>query len=120
MRRIHQPPVNPGRRDLEHHHFRPGFIAVLTGLVLVLLGARHLTGVGTMTGSIATETQLIAGFASGGLQYADRIAPAPPPKLDDPIAAAEALDRWERQQAGIRPPTWKVRVDTESRAACPT
>ncbi len=30
--------------------------------------------------------------------------PPPPPKLDDPAAQAEALDRWAKQQANATPP----------------
>ena len=120
FKRLPQPPVDPALRDLEHHDFWPGFITALIGLILAFCGAWHLTNVDTVSGSTAWETQLIKGFASGGLQYADRIAPPPPPKLDNSAASAEALDRWSRQQASVRPPAWKVRVDTESKAACPT
>jgi hypothetical protein len=120
MRRVPQPPVNPALRDVERHDFWPGFIAVLIGVVLAFCGARHLTAVDTVNGSTAWETQLVKAFSSGGLQYAGKEPAPPPPKLDDPAAAAEALDRWARQQANAVPPKWKVRVDTEAKAACPT
>ena len=60
-------------------------------------------------------------FSSGGLQYASQIAPPAPPKPgDDPVAAAEALDRWAKQQANAMSPKWIVRVDPTAKAACPT
>ena len=119
-KRVPQPPVNPARRDLEHHEFWPGCIAALAGIVLLFCGARHLTGVDTVQGSTASETQLTKAFSTGGLQYADQMPPPPPPKLDDPAAAAEALDRWARQTANPAPPSWKVRVDAGAKKACPT
>ncbi len=118
--RVPQPPVNPALRDVERHDFWPGFIAVLIGAVLAFCGARHLTGVDTVEGTTAWETQLIKAFSSGGLQYADQVVPAPPPKLDDSAASAEALERWAKQSASAAPPTWKVRIDTSAKTPCPT
>ncbi len=79
-----------------------------------------MTGLGTATGDTASETQLVKAFSSGGLQFADQLAPPPPPRLSDPAAEAEALDRWAKQQANPPPPNWKVRVDTAAAAPCPT
>jgi len=118
--RVPQPPVNPALRDLERHDFWPGFVAALAGVVLVLCGARHLTGVDTVDGSAAQESQLIKAFSSGGLQYASELPAPAPPSLDDPAAQAEALDRWTRQQANAAPPNWTVRVDTDAKTPCPT
>ena len=121
MKCIPQPPVNPALRDPERHEFWPGFIAVLIGVMLVFAGARHLTRVDTVDGSTATGNQLIKAFSFGGLQYASELAPPAPPKpVDDPIADAEALDRWAKLQANASPPTWKVRVDTSAKTPCPT
>ncbi len=120
LRRIPQPPVNRALRDVERHEFWAGFIVVLVGVVLVFCGARHLTGVDTKDGGTAWETQLVKAFASSGLQYASKLPPSMPPKLDDPVAQAEAFERWQIQQQNAKPPTWKVRVDTEAKAACPT
>ena len=116
LRRVPQPPVDPALRDLEHHDFWPGFIAVLIGFVLIFCGARRLTSVQTVDGGTAWETQLIKAFCFDGLQYADRVAPTPPPTEDDPAA----LERWARQNANTPPPTWKVRVDTAAKTPCPT
>ena len=116
MQRVPQPPVNPALRDAERHDFWPGFVAVLIGVVLTFCGARHLTNIDTVDGGNAWETQLIMAFAFDGLQYADRIAPPPPPRGDDP----EALERWARQNRSAEAPTWKVRVDTAARTPCPT
>lgn len=120
FKRVSQPPVNPATRDVEHHDFWPGFVAVVAGGALTLCGARHLTSVDTAAGDTASEIQLIKAFSSSGLQYADQLAPPPPPKLEDAAAEAEALDRWAKQQANATPPTWKVRVDTAAAAPCPT
>jgi hypothetical protein len=120
MRRIPQPPVNPALRALERHDFWPGFVAALAGVMVAFCGARHLTGVDTVDGNTAWESQLVKAFSSGGLQYASRLAPAPPPRLDDPAAEAEALDRWSRQQANAQPPAWKIRVDVGAKTPCPT
>jgi hypothetical protein len=120
IRRVPQPPVDPALRDLERHDFWPGFAAALVGLILLYCGLRHLTVVETVDGGTARESQLVKAFSSGGLQYPQQIAPAPPPRLADASAQAEALDRWARQQANAEPPRWKVRVDTGAKTPCPT
>lgn len=120
FKRVPQPPVNRALRAREGHDFWPGFVAALAGAVVVFCGARHLTNVDTVEGSTAWETQLVKAFASSGLQYPDQVAPAPPPKLDNVANPGEALDRWAKQQAGFKPPTWKVRVDTSAKTPCPT
>lgn len=120
FKRQPQPPVNPALRDRERHDFWPGFVVGLIGLALICCGARHLTGVETVDGGTAWETQLMQAYASSGLQFADQVAPPPPPKLDDPAAAAAALERWSRQNAKAEPPAWKVRVDTSAKTPCPT
>ena len=119
-KRVPQPPLNAAQRDLERHDFWPGFIAAIIGVLLLFCGARHLTGVDTIEGSTASEAQLTKAFSAGGLQYADQMPLPAPPMLDDSAAAAEALDRWARQTANAAPPTWKVRVDTGAKKACPT
>ena len=120
MNHIPQPPVNPALRDVEHHDFWPGFIAVLIGGVLAFGGARHLTGVDTVGGSTASEIQLVKAFSSGGVQYASEQAPPPPPNLEGVANPAEALDRWAKKQANVVSPAWKIRVDLGAKAACPT
>jgi hypothetical protein len=120
MNRVPQPPVNPALRDVEHHNFWPGFVAVAAGVVLAFCGVRHLTGVGTVKGNTASEVQLVKAFSSSGLQYASEWTAPPPPRLSDPAAEAEALDRWAKEQANAKPPTWKIRVDTAAAAPCPT
>jgi len=120
FKRVLQPPVNRALRAREGHDFWPGFVAALAGAVVVFCGARHLTNVDTVDGSTAWEPQLVKAFASSGLQYPDQVAPAPPPKLDNVANPGEALDRWAKQQASFKPPTWKVRVDTSAKTPCPT
>jgi len=122
FRRVPQPTVVPGLRDPERHSFWPGFVGVLIGLVFLLAGARHLTGVETTDGDNAWETQLMKAFANGGLRYPgdEPPPPPPPPRFDDPAANAEALDRWARQNAQAEAPKWKVRVDIGANTPCPT
>ena len=116
MPRVPQPPVNPALRNLERHDFWPGFVVALIGIILAFCGARNLTGIETVDGGNAWETQLIRAFAFDGLQFASKLEPPPPPPGDDP----EAFERWARQNQNAEPPTWKVRVDTAAKAACPT
>ena len=120
MKRIPQPPINPALREVEHHDFWPGFVAVAAGVVLAFCGVWHPTGVDIVAGSAASEIQLVKAFSSSGLQYADELAPPPPPNFDNAANPAEALDRWAKQQANAEPPNWKVRVDTAAVAPCPT
>lgn len=120
FKRIPQPPVNPDARPRESHDFWPGFVVAIAGGVLVFGGARHLTGVDTKDDHIASEVQLMKAFSTGGLQYADQVAAAPPPNLEGVADPAEALDRWAKEQANRQPPAWKIRVDLGAQAACPT
>jgi len=112
--------MNPALRALERHSFWPGFAVAVIAAVLLLCGARHLTGIETTDGGTAWETQLVKAYSSSGLKFPDLAPPPPPPKDADPVAAAAALDRWQRQTAQAPPPNWKVRVDTSAAAPCPT
>lgn len=125
LRRIPQPPVNPALRDPERHEFWPGLVVALVGLVLAFGGARRLTNIPTVDGDTARETQLIRAFAFGGLRYPELSTQPPPPPMrtGDPIADAQALDRWVKEKNSGRPgpaPDWKVRVDTGAKTPCPT
>jgi hypothetical protein len=120
FKRVPQPPLDPALRAREGHDFWLGFVVALAGAVMAFCGARHLTNVDTVDGNTAWEIQLVKAFSCGGLQYANQLAPPPPPKLDGAANAGEALDRWAKQQAHPQPPTWKVRVDTGAKTPCPT
>jgi hypothetical protein len=120
FKRVPQPPLDSSLRARESHDFWPGFAVLLIGAALTFCGARHLTGVDTVDGNSARETQLVKAFTSGGLQYPDQIAPVPPPRLDDSANPGEALDRWAKQQAHAQLPAWKVRVDAGAKTPCPT
>lgn len=95
-------------------------VAAVGGLIILFCGARHLTGVETMEGDTAWETQLVKAFSSGGVRYASEQAPLPPPDFNASANPAEALDRRAKQQADVQPPTWKIRVDARAVTPCPT
>ena len=120
FKRVPQPPIDPAARATERHGIWPGMIGGLLGLALVIGGALRAIGVDTTDGDSAREHQLIKAFASGGLKYASRQAPAPPPNLEGVENPAEVLDRWARDQAKKQEATWKVRVDTSAKTPCPT
>lgn len=93
----------------------------MIGAVVLFCGARHLTGVDTTDQNVAREMELIKAFSSGGLKYASHDADVPPPApVDDPVAAAQALDRWQKARTTAAAVTWKVRVDTAAKTPCPT
>jgi hypothetical protein len=120
FKRIPQPPLVAAQRASEHHEFWPGLVAAVLGVMLAVVGGRHMTGVDTTEGGTAWETQLMKAFASGGLQYANRLPPPPPPRMDQSPGSLQALERWERQNARAEAPSWKIRVDIGAKAACPT
>ncbi len=115
MRRVPQPPVDPARRSREARAFGPGLAGALVGMALLAFGLRHVTGVETVEGAAASETQLVKAYSSGGLQYPEQVVSAPPPS-NDPAA----LERWTRENARAKPPNWKLRVDTAAKTPCPT
>ncbi len=118
--KIEQPPIQPALRDPERHDFWTGFVLALIGLILMVCGARHLTGVDTTDGGSAWETQLVKAFSSGGIRLLDLAAPPPPPPTDDPAAQARAAAQLERNLARMSGPRWKVKVDTGASTPCPT
>ena len=120
MIRVTQPPVDPRSRDREHHAFWPGLIVALLGCGLLTGGALHATRIEVAEGGTASEAQLVKAFSSGGLLYGSQVQPPPMPKLADPIAESEALDRWQRQFDNFKAPTWKIRVDPNATTPCPT
>jgi hypothetical protein len=120
-RRVPQPRMDAARRDPERHGFWPAFAVALLALFLIAAGAQRSTGVGTVDGRAARETQLIKAFAVGGVQFADRVAVSEPPvPTGDPMIDAEAFARWDREQAAAEAPAWRVRVDPSAKTPCPT
>jgi hypothetical protein len=118
FRRIPQPPVNAAARDPEKTEFWPGFVVTVVGLVLLICGASRLTALPTVDGETAREVQLIKAFSSGGVVF-KKPSETPPPQMDDPAAAAEALDRWAREnEANSR--IVQVLIDTGAKTPCPT
>ena len=121
LHRITQPDVNPALRDPERHGFWPGFLVAWCGVALVLAGAWRVTSIETTEGGLAREPQLIKAFANGGLRFPPkpRVLAVPALNADQPIATAEALEQWRRQQREPSTP-WRVRVDPEASTPCPT
>ena len=115
-RKVAQPPINRLARDPERRDFGPGLVLALIGVLVALCGARHLTGVETLAGNTAWETQLIRAFTVGGLQFP---APAPPPLLLEATGAgppsAAAVRAAPISAAPVAP-----RVDTGANTPCPT
>ena len=118
--RIEQPPIQPALRDPERHDFWTGFVLALIGLIVLVCGARHLTGIDTTDGESAWETQVVKAFSNGGIRLVDLQAVPPPPPPDDPAARARAAEQLERSLARASGPRWKVKVDTGASAPCPT
>jgi hypothetical protein len=118
--KIEQPPIQPTLRDPERHDFWTGFVLALIGLIVLVCGARHLTGVETTDGHTAWETQVVKAFSSGGIRLLDLTATPPPPPADDPAARARAEEQFERSLAKAGGPHWKVKVDTGASTPCPT
>ncbi len=121
FQRVAQPPVDRTHRPTERHGFWPGLLLVLAGVLLGFAGVWRFTGIGTVDGDRAKETQLVKAFTASGLQYASQLAPpAPPRPTGDPVADAAALAKWDRDQSGAEPPDWKIRVDTSAKTPCHT
>ena len=116
--RVPQPPVNPLRRDTEHHDFWTGFILAIIAAVVFFCGVRHVTGVETQDGDSATEFQLVRSFTSGGLHFAKAGPPPNPASFADPGAFAEAAERAER--TADLPLRARYRVNTTAADPCPT
>jgi hypothetical protein len=119
--RVQQPPIQPAARDKEHHDFWPGFICGLVGLIVLFVGAFHITGVETTDGNSASEPQLIKAFSSGGIQYADltvrppiRGGPDSPPGMFVPPPPEPADESFAPG------PRWRVKVNLGANTPCPT
>lgn len=118
MIRVPQPPVNAALRDPERHSFWLAFVGMLVAAILLVGGTRHLTGMETVDGGIATEMQLVRAFTSGGLEQVETVTVVDPAAFNDPAAAAVALERMVEQEAGA--PRFKFRVNTGATDPCPT
>ena len=118
MTRIPQPPVDPLRRDPEHHDFWPGFILVVIAIALIGTGATHVTSVETTDGDSAWEAQLIKAFSCGGLLVEDAVPVTDPALFDDPAAAAAALEELAQAEEGSF--LFKYVVNTGASDPCPT
>lgn len=119
-KRVPQPPIDLGRRDPEIHDFWPGFVVGIIGLLVLICGALHSTGVETTAGSGAWEFQLVKAFSNGGIRVVDTQAPPPPPNPDDPAAQARSMEAMRRQAASPMSPRWKIQVDLGAKGGCPT
>ena len=91
--RIEQPPIQPALRDPERHDFWMGFVLALIGLIVLLCGARHLTGIETTDGHSAWETQVVKAFSTGGIRLLDLTAVPPLPRPTTPPRGHEPRSR---------------------------
>ncbi|MBM3878592.1 MAG: hypothetical protein FJ387_02580 [Verrucomicrobia bacterium] len=119
MRRtVPQPPVDPLLRDAERHDFWLGLGVALVAIILLLSGARHVTGIETEPGQSARETQLVRAFARGGLEFQEAVISLDPALFEDPSQAAAALDRAARiVELPLRD---RYRVNLGAKDPCPT
>jgi hypothetical protein len=95
-------------------------VAAGVGVLLVVVGWGHQTGLRTVSGEIAEERQLVQAFSVSGLKYKDRLAPPTPRGDGDAAGTARAFEQWERQRAAGKGQRWEVQVDTEAKTPCPT
>ncbi len=117
--RVPQPPIQPALREREAHDFWPAFICALAGLIILFVGARHITGIDTTDGGIAFETQLIKAFSSGGVQYVDRAARPVPRDAFGPPGLVPPPPERSRDEP-LEGPRWIVKVNLGARTPCPT
>jgi hypothetical protein len=121
MKKMPQPPIDRLGRDTERHSFWPACVVACAGLICLLWGLSRQTRAETTNGANATETQLMKAFASAGIQTAPSSAaptfPSGPGTPGfDPARPPEAVPPNVTAKAG----RFKLRVNTESNAACPT
>jgi|YNPBryantNP2012_1023418.scaffolds.fasta_scaffold11227_3 hypothetical protein len=119
-RKISQPPINPGTRPTEQRDFWTGGVLTIVGLLVLIAGLRHLTGVETLDGSSAWETQLVKAFSTGGLRYAEATAAVLPTLPDNPADAVATLDRARKSSTERPHAIGRVRVDLGASTPCPT
>ena len=117
-RRIKQPPIVASARASEAREPWAGLAVGILALTLGLCGVTHMTEVNTLTGSGASERQLIKAFSSGGLRYSDAMAMPDPSVLNDPVRSAVAFERL--QQRKHHGPRITYRVDAGATTPCPT
>jgi len=88
---VPQPPINRRVRPNEAHDFWPGAVVALIGILVLVGGLARVTGVETLEGDAAWETQLVRAFSVGGLKYTAPGTPtldgAPPDPDIGPTAA---------------------------------
>jgi hypothetical protein len=116
--KIPQPPISAQNRDPERHGWWTGTIFAVCGVVLLVLGARHVTGLETQDKEPAREHQLIKSFAYGALKVAPPPAPPDPTQFEDPADAIAALEKFEREER--ERPAVKYVVHTGAVDPCPT
>ena len=119
-RRVPQPHVDRLKRPAEHHDFWPGFVVTVIGVFALVGGLRRVTGIETVAGGGAWETQLVKAFSTGGLQYQHPKPPMGPTDATDPSVTAAALKQWEQAAAGGPAARRQVRVNTSAATPCPT
>jgi hypothetical protein len=108
------------KRPAERHDFWPGFVVAVIGALALVGGLRRITGIETVAGNSAWETQLVKAFSSGGLQYETPALPTGPADATDPSATAATLKQWEQAATGGPGTRRHVRINTSAATPCPT
>ena len=145
-KRVHQPPIDPERRDTEARGRWTGIALGVIGVAAVMLGLGRQTSLPLPDGSRATERQIVRAFTRGGLhvarsrtqpagprientarigQDAERSALADTPDIPDEAAAlvpATNPPRPPEPSAALPPETQAaaVTIATNVDEACPT
>ena len=117
--RVKQPAIQPALRDRERHDFWPGLVCALIGLILLVSGARHLTGVETTGGETAWETELVKAFSNGGVQQVDTTVRPKRPEIPHPPGAFLPPEP-PPPEAPTDGPRWAIKVNLGATGGCPT
>ena len=118
--RAPQPPIDRYRRSVEAHDFWVGAVVAVIGILVLAGGLVRVTGLETLDGDAAWETQLVRAFAVGGLKYTLPAAPT-----SDRFGQASTLgprspDGPDSQPGIAQTRRARVRVDTGATTPCPT
>lgn len=115
-----QPPINRLTRQTEEHDFWTGTVVAVIGLLFFIVGLRHLTGIETLDGNSAWETQIVKAFSTSGLRYGESTAAVSPALPDISAEAKSPLDHFNKAGTKKSHSIGRVRVDAGASTPCPT